>query len=1047
MLVPALAAPATPTFSDGHFLDQLAITGLTQPTTVRFASDGRAFVAEKSGLIKEFDSLADTTPTNVADLRTQTDNYWDRGLLGLALDPGFLTGKPYLYAYLVYDAPPGVTAPVWNDSCPSPPGATADGCVVTSELVRLTIDTTTNVSTAQTVLLHDWCQQFPSHSGGGMAFDSAGNLMVGGGDGASFNGIDYGQLGGTQANTPTPANPCGDPPTGYGVATTVPTAEGGSLRAQDVRTTSDPTGLDGTIIRINPATGAGVAGNPLASSTDPNNQRLIATGFRNPFRITVRPGTNELYVGDVGDQTWEEIDRVMPPSGALTPTTLSDYGWPCYEGAPKSGWQTLGVNMCTSLYNQANAVTAPLYAYSHKSALPPVGPCFVPDQYGNMSSSITGLAFYQGASGGSVAYPSTYQGALFFVDYSRNCLGVLLAGAGGVPDPTTMAQVASGLSHPVDLLTGPGGDLYYVDLDGGAIHRISYHTDPVAQATVTPTVFLAPGTAHLDGSGSVDPDPADHIVSWNWYLQGQTDVSGTPDATGQTYDWAVSTPGIYPVTLKVVTALGLSATTKITVDASDAPPTPVIDTPSGSLTWSVGDTIAFTGHATDSHGAAMDPSTLTWELVMHHCPAGCHLHFIQTWPGVSGGSFVAPDHQYPSFLEIRLTATDAHGASATTSVDLYPNTATLTLAASLPGVSVSADGVPQPNPSTLTYIQGGTATVSAPISVTSGGRLYRFSRWTDSLSAVHNVTVNPGTSITAQYVPDAPDTCAAATTTSPSGRWVSDYLSGNGDEDWFRFSLTSTRRVQMTLGSLPANAKLELRSSCGTVIATSDQAGTRYEQITLVLRAGTYRLHVVGASGARGDTPYVVRFWPLPAGLPVLSTAVTRSGSTLSIAGQVMNNTGSTVGPITVTATFLSSSGRVIATLRGTSFGYRVGNGGVTPFRISGTMSGYTSVRFSATAASPLGSPSLSVTSLTYAAGPGGTILEQGVIKNVGTVTARVPAVARTWYSDRGEVVGVGWAAASRSTLAPGQSATFTIVRPAGLPPIQAVLTQWRARL
>src|SRR3954466_14989151 len=77
------------------FQEQTAFSGLTGPTAVTFAPDGRAFVSEKSGLIKEFDSLSDTTPTTVADLRTEVYNFWDRGLLSIALDPQFPT-RPYL---------------------------------------------------------------------------------------------------------------------------------------------------------------------------------------------------------------------------------------------------------------------------------------------------------------------------------------------------------------------------------------------------------------------------------------------------------------------------------------------------------------------------------------------------------------------------------------------------------------------------------------------------------------------------------------------------------------------------------------------------------------------------------------------------------------------------------------------------------------------------------------------------------------------------------------------------------------------------------------
>jgi glucose/arabinose dehydrogenase len=1076
MLAVTPSAVLTPTFSDPHFVDQAVWTGLNQPMTVRWATDDRAFVAEKGGVVKEFDSLSDTTPTVVVDLRTQVDNYWDRGLESIALDPNFLTGSPYLYIFIVYDAPLyptgsyGTTAPIWNDNCPSPPGSTTDGCVVSSELLRVPVDTTTNVASGPAqVLVHDWCQQFPSHAGGAMVFDSSGNLVVTGGDGASFSGQDYGQRGGTLPNTTSPLiplNPCNDPETVTGSnpgTVTVSTAEGGSLRAQQVRI-SDlrngmSTSLDGTVIRVNPATGAGVPTNPLASSSDANQQRIMANGFRNPFRMTSRPGTDELYVGDVGDQTWEEIDMIVPPNTALTPTTIPNFGWPCYEGpAIDPAWQSLGTNLCNNLYGQANAITQPVYTYSHYNSNNPDGPCFVGDSNGKMSSSISGLAFYEGAKDGSVEFGSAsstdYKGALFFTDYSRNCLAVLFPDVNGHPDPNSMVQIASNLSHPVDLVTGAGGDLFYVDLDGGVVHRIVYHTDPIASIAPVP-VFLGPGVAHLNGSASSDPDPNDYIVSWNWYLQGQSDTSGAPDATGATYDWNVPSAGVFPVRLKVVTHLGYTASTEYDVDASDAPPVPVIDTPLDSLTWTVGDSIDFSGHATDPEDGNLPAAKLSWELVIHHCPAGielCHLHFIETYPGVDSGSFIAPDHEYPSWLELRLTATDSHNVSVTTLINLCPKTSTLSAKASVSGIQVFVDGTAQPNPPTpLTYIRGGLATVNAPVTVVSGGKRYRFVSWSDGGGAVHDVVVNPDISITATYVLDAPDTCAAATTTSPIGSWLTDYLNGDGttanhDENWFKFTLTSTRRVVMTAGSLPVDAKLELRSSCSTVLATSDHTGTRYEQITKVLGAGTYRLHVIGNGGAHSTTPYVVRFRQLSSGAPVLSSVAVRNGSTVTVSGEVLNNTGATSGKVTVTATFLNGT-KTVATLKGSAFAYRIGSGGVSPFRLSGTVPTYTSVKLTTTWASPSSGPTLVVTGVVYAAGAGGTTLEKVTVKNTGTKTAKSPAVGRTWYGPRGEVLGVGFASGSPTSLAPGKSATYTVTRPAGFTTLQAAATSWRAIL
>ena len=95
--------------------------GLTNPISMRFSPDGRVFVAEKSGLIKVFASLTSTTPTVFADLRGRVDDYWDRGLLGMTLDPNFPT-SPYVYVLYALDGVDGGTVPRWNDACPSPPG-------------------------------------------------------------------------------------------------------------------------------------------------------------------------------------------------------------------------------------------------------------------------------------------------------------------------------------------------------------------------------------------------------------------------------------------------------------------------------------------------------------------------------------------------------------------------------------------------------------------------------------------------------------------------------------------------------------------------------------------------------------------------------------------------------------------------------------------------------------------------------------------------------------------------------------------------------------
>src|ERR687889_190104 len=248
-----LKANAVATLPSG-FQQRVVFSGLNEPTNVEFANDGRVFVAEKSGRIKVFDNLSDKTPTTFADLRTKVHNFWDRGMLGLALDPDF-PAKPYVYVLYTYDAPIGGTAPTWgqpgatSDGCPTPPGATEDGCVVSGRLSRLRADPTTDKKVGrEKVLIENWCQQFGTHSVGDLVFGRDGALYVSGGEGAHPGITDYGQRG-------DPLNPCGDPPGGVGAKLTPPKAQGGALRSQDLRTRADPVTLDGAILRVDPSTG------------------------------------------------------------------------------------------------------------------------------------------------------------------------------------------------------------------------------------------------------------------------------------------------------------------------------------------------------------------------------------------------------------------------------------------------------------------------------------------------------------------------------------------------------------------------------------------------------------------------------------------------------------------------------------------------------------------------------------------------------------------------------------------------------------------------
>lgn len=702
------AAVALPT----GFQEQIVFSGLSSPVDLEFAPDGRIFVAEKGGRIKVFDDLADTTPTVFADLSANVHNQWDRGLLGMTLAPNF-PANPYIYVLYTYDAPPGQTAPVWNDVCAN---ANDGRCVVTGRLSRLQAAGNTMTGSEQ-VLLHDWCQQFPSHSIGDIAFGADGMLYVAAGDGASFSAVDYGQF-----PSGAPTNPCADPAN-----------EGGALRSQDVRTSGDETQLDGTLLRLDPATGAAAAGNPNIGSTDPDTRRIVAHGLRNPYRITMRPGTSETWISDTGWNAWEEVNRVVDPTAGVT-----NFGWPCWEGnSRQSGYDSANLPICETLYTApAGTHTAPFVAWNHSSKLVAGEGC------PTGSSSSTGVAFYPTAGG---PYPAAYNGAVFFADYSRRCIWASLPSTpGGLPDPANLQTFITDAAGPVDLEVGPGGELYYADL-GGTIRRVRYfpgNQPPTAVIDASPTQGPAPLTVTFNGAGSTDPDPADEgrlRYAWDFTNDGVT------DSTSPTAAFTYNTAGSYTARLTVTDTLNATHTSTVGITPGNEAPTAVIDTPTVNTSWKVGDTIAFTGHATDPQQGTLPASRLNWDLVMHHCsaPENCHEHAIRSWAGVASGSFEAPDHDYPSYLELKLVATDQEGLTHAVTRRLDPETVDLTFNTVPSGLQLTVGSSSGTTPFSRTVIKGSTNSVSAPSPQGSS----TFTSWSDG-GAQNHVVAAPTTATT-----------------------------------------------------------------------------------------------------------------------------------------------------------------------------------------------------------------------------------------------------------------------------------------------------------
>jgi glucose/arabinose dehydrogenase/chitodextrinase len=822
------AAPILPP----GFTDTVVLSGLTQPTAVRFSPDGRMFVAEKSGLIKVFSSLSNPTPSIFADLRSNVYDYWDRGLLSIALHPNF-PSTPYIYALYTLDAPIGGSAPTYNDACPDPTGV---GCLAGARLSKLKVSGNAIVLPEE-VLIEDWCQQFPSHSIGNIAFGGDGALYVSGGEGASFTFTDYGQQG----------NPCKDPP-----------QEGGSLRSQDkesnaaagsdiviyaagtpgggyypdmelqingqtvrwfssvqgdpynrkfieyhyvsptpvainqikvaytndwqVGTTDkdlrvdkivldgvvyeteasstystgtyvagsdcvvpgyknsewlhcngsfaygnnlspvppaasqgDTVGYNGTILRIDPITGSALPDNPYIGGRV-DDDRIIAYGMRNPFRFAIPPGMSDVWVGDVGAGTWEEINRIPNAIDSV----VENFGWPCYEGAQKNAdYASANTPLCQALYAK-NTVTAPFYQYNHNGG----------------TASITGLAFYPGGS-----YPAQYNGALFFTDYSQGWLKVMLTGGDSRPNPALVQTIIDTGLTAVDVQAGPNGDIFYVDNVNGTVHRLTYvagNTPPVAKITSDKTSGPLPLTVSFDGSTSSDPDHDALTFAWDLNGDGVFD-----DSTVQKPQYTYATKNKYTVGLRVTDARGASTTASLVIDAGNNPPVVTIASPAASLTYKVGDVIAFSGSASDPDSGAVPVQNLTWKIVQLHCaptnPSDCHEHVLQSMSGISSGSITAPDHEYPSSLEFRLTAT-SDGQATTLVRKINPKTVALTFNTNPSNMQLAVGSVSQTAPFTRTMIMNSKFTVSATTPQTRSGIQYTFLRWSDAGAATHIVT-------------------------------------------------------------------------------------------------------------------------------------------------------------------------------------------------------------------------------------------------------------------------------------------------------------------
>jgi glucose/arabinose dehydrogenase len=399
------------------------ITGLSNPTAMAFAPDGRLFVCQQGGQLRVIKNGALLATPFVS---LTVDSAGERGLLGVAFDPNFATNR-FVYVYYTATTPSVHNRVSRFTANPANPDVATAG----SEVVLLDLN---NLSGAT------------NHNGGAIHFGADGRLYIAVGENAN------------PANAQTLSN------------------------------------LLGKVLRIN-ADGSIPTDNPFFGTATGNNRAIWALGLRNPFTFAIQPGTGRIFINDVGQNTWEEINDGIAGS---------NYGWSICEGfcsPPDARFRD------------------PLYQYAHTTGTP-------------TGCAIAGGAFYNPPT---VQFPATYVGKYFFADLCGNYIRYVDPNA-GPPIPSSTA-FATGLSSPVDLQVASDGSLWYLQRGGGLVGRIQF---PAGQ--VPPSISQHPSNQNVNvGQTATFSCAATGATPLNYQWQrNNADISG---ANSSSYTTPPTTAG------------------------------------------------------------------------------------------------------------------------------------------------------------------------------------------------------------------------------------------------------------------------------------------------------------------------------------------------------------------------------------------------------------------------------------------------------------------------------------------------------------------------
>ncbi len=426
----------------GNWPRQSFVSGMNRPTTFDWLPDGNTMlVAEKSGLVQVVVN-GTVRPTPLIDLSSIVNDTSDRGLLGLAVHPSFGPANPYVYVAYTFDPPE--TAALSGNAGPDGNGNRP------ARLEKLTVDPTTLTVTSREVILgKNSLWQYTS----GPDIDSTGNVFVlpsGIVNGTTITAGDAPIDVGYQDNIPSlpgiqnqnirdylagdsTSHTIGDIDFGPDGYLYVAVGDGTSYNFEDPRTVrvQDIGNLSGKMLRIDPLSGQGLSSNPFFNGdADSNQSKVFYSGLRNPYRFSFDPVSGLPVIGDVGWNSWEEINSGEP--GA-------NFGWPYFEGPDRTGgYNTLDIAQL--FYNNGNV----------NPGSPSTDPAVFPILQLNHRSPDNFAAVMVGdfVNNNTFIYGDLLSGRLFgaTLDASRQVSNV--------------SQFDIGASYMVDVKLGPDGYLY-----------------------------------------------------------------------------------------------------------------------------------------------------------------------------------------------------------------------------------------------------------------------------------------------------------------------------------------------------------------------------------------------------------------------------------------------------------------------------------------------------------------------------------------------------------------------------------------------------------